>query len=70
MALWTDEYDQMLRDCAARLSALTRWERDFVQSLQQRLARGQSLTPKQCETLDNIWERATSQVVGVTRRHG
>lgn len=68
MALWTDEYEQMLRDCAARSAALTRWERDFVQSLQQRLARGGSLTPKQCETLDKTWERVTAQIVGVTRR--
>jgi hypothetical protein len=68
MRLWTDEYDQMLRDCSARSAALTRWERDFVQSLQQRIARNGDLTPKQCETLDKIWERVTSQVVGVTRR--
>lgn len=68
MTLWTDEYDRMLRDCAARRSALTRWERDFVESLQQRLARNGNLTPKQCETLDKIWERVTEQIVGVTRR--
>jgi hypothetical protein len=68
MPFWTDEYERMLRDCAARSSALTRWERDFVESLQQRIARGAALTPKQCETLDNIWERVTSQIVGVSRR--
>lgn len=68
MATWIDEYDQMLRDCAARSSALTRWERGFVESLQSRIAAGLPLTPKQCETLDKIWERVTAQVVGVTRR--
>ena len=67
MSLWTDEYDRMLRDCAARSAALTRWERDFVDSLQKRLARGGALTPKQCETLDKIWERVTSQIVGINR---
>jgi hypothetical protein len=70
MALWTDEYDQMLSDCAARRQALSAWEREFVESLQQRIARGRDLTPKQCETLDKLWERVTSQVVGVTHRHG
>jgi hypothetical protein len=67
MPLWTDEYDSMLRDCAARSATLTQWERNFVESLQHRLARGGSLTPKQCETLDKIWERVTSQIVGVGR---
>lgn len=60
MTLWTDEYERMLRDCEARESKLSNWERQFVDSLQQRIARGGSLTPRQCETLDKIWERMTA----------
>lgn len=60
MSLWIDEYERMLRDCEKRESRLTTWEREFIDSLQHRLARGGSLTPKQCETLDKIWERVTS----------
>lgn len=60
MTLWTDEYERMLRGCENRESKLSDWERQFVDSLQARLARCGSLTPKQCETLDCIWERVTS----------
>lgn len=60
MSLWIDEYERMLRDCEKRESRLTAWEREFIDSLQHRLAHGGSLTPKQCETLDKIWERVTS----------
>lgn len=60
MAEWTDEYERMLEDCQHREAKLTDWERDFVDSLDRRLAHGKTPTPKQCEVLDRIWERVTA----------
>jgi phosphoserine phosphatase len=57
----TDEYLRMLEDCEQRESRLTDWEREFVDSLRQRLDRGHGLTPKQIECIDKIWERATAR---------
>jgi hypothetical protein len=56
---WTEEYGQMLADCEKRESKLSDWERTFVDSLGQQLARGRTPTPKQTATLDAIWERVT-----------
>jgi hypothetical protein len=58
---WADEYRRMLEDCEKRESRLTDWERGFVDSLGQQLAAGHRPTPKQIETLDTIWERATAK---------
>ena len=60
MAEWTDEYEQMLQDCIKRDAKLTDWERDFVESLDHRLAKGKTPTPKQCAVLDRIWDRVTA----------
>jgi len=57
---WTDEYERMLDDCMKRESKLTNWERDFTDSLDHRLAKGKTPTPKQCAVLDRIWERVTA----------
>lgn len=59
MATWTDEYLQMVEDCEKRESRLTEWEQGFINSIRHRLEEEKPLTPKQIETLDNIWERAT-----------
>lgn len=55
------EHLQMIDDCEARESRLTEWQRDFIDSISMRVARGESLTPKQAETLESIWERATAK---------
>lgn len=58
---WADEYLQMLDDCEARESRLTDWERGFVDSLRSQIGHGKAPSPKQIESLDSIWERATKK---------
>ena len=55
----TDEALQMISDCEARESRLTEWEASFIDSLSKQLDRGRSLTEKQDETLNRIWDKAT-----------
>ena len=52
---------QMILDCEARESRLSDWEREFIESLKSRLEAGKSATPRQLETLGNIWESATDK---------
>jgi hypothetical protein len=61
MAHWTDEYMALVRDCELRESRLTDWERNFVESLRDRLDAGTGLTAKQAQTLDCLWERITAR---------
>lgn len=49
----------MLDDIEQRESKLTDWEREFVDSISQRVGSGQGLTEKQDECLVRIWERVT-----------
>jgi len=58
---WADEYLTLIDDCEARESRLSEWEQGFVQSIRERLEKGVPLTPKQTETLSNVWERATAK---------
>lgn len=55
----SDEAAQLVADCEARESKLSDWERGFIDSIGKQLAAGRSLTPKQIERLDEIWERVT-----------
>jgi hypothetical protein len=61
MTDWASEYLQMIDDCEDRESRLTEWERGFVDSIRAQIERGKLLTPKQIETVDEIWERATAR---------
>lgn len=54
-----DEHATMVADCEKRESKLTDWERSFIDSLNQQMAKGRALSEKQAETLDRIWERVT-----------
>jgi hypothetical protein len=56
---WTSEYVTLLEDCTKRSERLSDWELGFVDSLERQLAAGRRPSPKQVETLDNIWEKAT-----------
>jgi hypothetical protein len=58
---WNDEYATMLDDCEERESRLTDWERGFVDSLRSHIEEGRRPTEKQLQTLDDIWEKATSR---------
>jgi len=54
-----NEHEQMIADCEARESKLSDWERGFIDSISEQLARGKSLTDKQDEILTKVWERVT-----------
>lgn len=54
-----EEALQMITDCEARESRLTEWEAGFIDSISKQLERGRSLTEKQDETLNRIWDKAT-----------
>lgn len=61
---WADEYFRMIEDCEKRESRLSEWERNFIESIRERLAAEKLLTQKQTETLERIWEQATKQGFG------
>ena len=61
MTTWADEYITLLDDCEKREERLNDWERGFVDSLRRQIEQGRRPTPKQIETLDNTWERATKR---------
>lgn len=54
-----DDHATMVTDCENRESKLSDWERGFIDSIGRQLAAGRSLSEKQIETLDKIWERIT-----------
>lgn len=53
------EHLTMIEDCENRESKLSNWEREFIASIRAQLEAGRSLTARQAETLDNIWEKVT-----------
>jgi hypothetical protein len=53
------DWPQMIKDCQQRESKLSDWERTFIDSVEDRLAKGQGLTPNQVARLDEIWEKVT-----------
>lgn len=55
------EHEQMVEDCEQRESRLTDWQRGFIDSIGKQLRDGRSLTAKQAEALDDIWESATAR---------
>lgn len=58
---WTEEYIALIDDCEARESRLTDWERGFIDSLRRQISDGRRPTLKQVDTLDSVWEKATSR---------
>jgi hypothetical protein len=58
---WTSEYLTLIDDCEKRDTRLTDWEKQFIDSLGRQLASGRRPTPKQIETLENVWEKATAR---------
>lgn len=55
----TGEHQEMVADCEARESKLNDWERQFVDSVGRQLREGKTLTPKQAERLEEVWDRVT-----------
>lgn len=50
---------QMIEDCENRSAKLNDWECEFIDSIAIQYAKKGSLTPKQSEQLNKIWEKAT-----------
>ena len=55
----SDDISQMIEDCEARYTKLSEWEQQFIDSISKQLEHGRSLTDKQRERLEQIWERVT-----------
>lgn len=55
------EASRMIEDCEKRESQLSDWERSYVDSLSRQVARGASLSPKQQDILDTLWDRVTTE---------
>ncbi len=51
----SDDEAQMIKDCEARESKLSDWEREFIDSIGGR----DSLTERQSSRLEAIWDRVT-----------
>jgi len=45
------------REMLALEDGLSRWEIDFLESIDRQLETGRTLTPRQAEILDKIWQR-------------
>lgn len=56
-----DEALQLIEDCENRESRLTDWERGFVDSVKRQIGSGRTLTEKQSDRLDEIWQRVTAR---------
>lgn len=59
MSLSAEGIAMMFQDCEKRESQLSDWERGFIESLKECFYK-QSLTRKQEEGFEVIWERVTS----------
>ena len=59
MAEWQKDLLLMIDDCESRESRCSEWELEFLESIKTRVEQGISLTEKQQETLDKIWDKAT-----------
>ena len=61
MSDWRDEYQTLLEDCRKRDHMLSAWDADFLDSIEDRLDGNNTLTLKQIEKLEEIWNKATSK---------
>jgi len=50
---------QLLDDCEAREESLTDWERNFIDSIRHQFDKNGSLSERQYEVLEKIWNRIT-----------
>jgi hypothetical protein len=54
-----DEIFEQINDCENRSDKLTDWELGFIDSISHQLVQTGSLSQKQLDILDRIWERVT-----------
>lgn len=55
----TEDHHEMIEDCLDRESRMSDWEEEFIESLEEWLANGKTLTERQAEKLEDVWERVT-----------
>lgn len=53
--------EQLIEDCENRESRLTDWDRSFLDSIKRQIENGRSLSVKQSDMLNTIWERVTAK---------
>lgn len=53
------EIEQMIEDCENRSEKLSDRESEFIEDISKRLRHGGSLTVKQLNWLNDIWDRVT-----------
>jgi len=61
MGKWSTVYVEMLDDCESRDDNMNDWESDFCESIREQLDNGRSLSTKQVEMLEKIWDRLTER---------
>ncbi len=54
-----DEAFEQIGDCENRSEKLSDWELEFIDSISHQLTRTGSLSEKQIEILDRIWNKVT-----------
>lgn len=54
-----EEIDTYITDCENRESKLSEWEHTFIQSIREQFDKTGSLSQKQNETLEGIWDKVT-----------
>ena len=54
-----EEYQQLIDDCMDRQSQLNDWEISFLDSINDQVAEEGTLSDRQFEKLESIWERVT-----------
>ena len=53
------EVESQIEDCEKRSEKLSEWELGFIDSISKQFDKTGSLSQRQCEILDRIWERVT-----------
>lgn len=61
---------QLIADCGHREFCLSDWEQIFINSLNHQLSQGRSLTVRQNDILNQIWDKATRQDYNETIPNG
>jgi len=56
-----DDTMVMIEDCEERESRLSDWDRTFIDSIKKTLTSGGSLTRRQLEALESVWNEATAK---------
>ena len=56
-----DDCREMIDDCSDRESQMSEWECDFIESIDEQLYDTKSLSTKQIDVLNRIWEKVTKR---------